>query len=461
MEYHYDYHNDRDGAQPPHQPNTPQRTPNPNGQSNDFGAWLLIGIMFLVAWPVGLILLIKKLTDNPKTKRAAANTAAQVRSRAQQTRTQAQQSAPQTAPSVQQARPAQPKKQSAVQKVTQTPQPSAGGAKALKIVGIVLAALGGAALLNVAANDLGYAIQYGEWWYFLRQLFYPVGLLSGGLSLLIGSAVMKRKMRRYAKYLACAGTRDTIPLAHLMKAAEVGEAKAERDLEAMVEKGMWGPDAYLDRGNDMLFRTQAAANAYFSAKRAGEQRQAAETAAQNADGYEGMLLAIRRANDRIDDEVLSAKIDRLETVTGQIFKVIQEQPAKKNQASTFLNYYLPTTQKLLDSYRKSGREVPFVDDIYASFPTNERDDCKKVLENLVSCGELVMLTPQLFYHKDIYEEVCALTRDFFEGHPAFTLAEYRDLLGTSRKYALAILEFFDKTKVTKMVGDHREVIGSL
>ena len=122
---------------------------------------------------------------------------------------------------------------------------------------------------------------------------------------------------------------------------------------------------------------------------------------------------------------------------------------------------MPVRQKLLDSYRKSGREVPFVDDIYASFPANERDDCKKVLENLVSCGELVMLTPQLFYHKDVYEEVCALTRDFFEGHPAFTLAEYRDLLGTSRKYALAILEFFDKTKVTKMVGDHREVIGSL
>ena len=356
MEYHYDYRGDQSGSRQPQQPNTPQRTPNPNGQNNDLGAWLLIGIMFLVAWPVGLILLIKKLTDDPKAKK----TAAQTRNRVQQAQTQARQNFQQTAQSAQQARPAQqpvqqrpvqqPKKQSAVQKVTQTPQPSAGGAKALKIIGIILAALGGAALLNVAANDLGYAIQYSEWWYFLRQLFYPVGLLAGGVSLLIGSAVMKRKMRRYAKYLACAGTRDAIPLAHLMKAAEVGEAKAERDLEAMVEKGMWGPDAYLDRGNDMLFRTQAAANAYFSAKRAGEQRQAAETAAQNADGYEGMLLAIRRANDRIDDEVLSAKIDRLETVTGQIFKVIQEQPAKKNQAGTFLNYYLPTTQKLLDSY---------------------------------------------------------------------------------------------------------------
>ena len=335
MEYHYDDHRDQNGSQ---QPNMPRRTPDPNGQSNDFGAWLLIGIMFLVAWPVGLILLIKKLTDDPKTKKAAANTAAHIRDKArEQTRQTA--SARQTA-----------KKTSAVKKVTQTPQPSAGGAKALKIIGIILAALGVATMMNVVYNDLSYAVNYQAWWHFLRELFYPVGLLSGGLSLLIGSAFMKRKMRRYAKYLACAGTRDAIPLAHLMKAAEVGEAKAERDLEAMVEKDMWGPEAYLDRGNDMLFRTQAAANAYFSAKRADQQRQAAEEAARNASGYEGMLLAIRRANDRIDDAELSAKIDRLEAVTGQIFKIIQEKPAKKNQASTFLNYYLPTTQKLLDSY---------------------------------------------------------------------------------------------------------------
>ena len=342
MEYHYDYHNDRDGAQPPRQSNTPQRTPNPNGQSNDFGAWLLIGVMFLVAWPVGLILLIKKLTDNPqKVKKVASDTAAQVRSHAQQAQSRTQQTQP--------TKPAQPKKQSAVQKVTQTPRPSMGGAKAMKIIGIILAAVGCVGLSAVAEGAVAYAAS-GAWWNLLSVLFFPTGLLAGGVSLLIGSAVMKRKMRRYAKYLACAGTRDAIPLAHLMKAAEVGEAKAERDLEAMVEKGMWGPDAYLDRGNDILFRTQAAANAYFSAKRTGEQRQAAETAAQNADGYEGMLLAIRRANDRIDDEVLSAKIDRLEAVTSQIFKVIQEQPTKKNQASTFLNYYLPTTQKLLDSY---------------------------------------------------------------------------------------------------------------
>ena len=318
MDYHEDYQ--------------PQRQPNRSGgkNDNDLGAWLLIGVMFLVAWPVGLILLIKKLTDNPqKLKKAASGTADYVRARAQDRDTA----------------------QSAVNKVTQTPRPSAGGARTLKIIGIILAALGGAAMMRTAFNDLSFAIEYDQWWYFLRQLFYPTGLLAGGLALLTGGSLMNRKMRRYAKYLACAGKQNAIPLAHFMKAANVGESKAERDLEAMVEKGMWGPEAYLDRGNDMLFRSQNAANAYFADRRAASAQQAAENDAQpQTEDCEGMLGAIRRANDRIDDPVLSAKIVRLESITGQIFKVIQEEPEKKSKAGTFLNYYLPTTQKLLDSY---------------------------------------------------------------------------------------------------------------
>ena len=325
-----------------HDDNQPQRQPNRSGgkNDNDFGAWLLIGIMFLVAWPVGLILLIKKLADNPqKLKNAASTTAAHIRAKAEEQKQATAQKAPQQTTG-------------AVKKVTQTPQPSAKGAKVMKFIGIALAALGVVAMMSVVYNDLSYAVNYHAWWHFLRELFYPTGLLAGGLALLAGGGIMSRKMRRYAKYLACAGTRDAIPLAHLMKAADVGESKAERDLEVMVEKGMWGPDAYLDRGNDMLFRSQDAANAYFAARRAASAQQTAQPAAASSEavGDEGTLAAIRRANDRIDDSVLSAKIDRLEAITRQIFKVIQEEPAKKAKASTFLNYYLPTTQKLLDSY---------------------------------------------------------------------------------------------------------------
>ena len=56
--------------------------------------------------------------------------------------------------------------------------------------------------------------------------------------------------------------------------------------------------------------------------------------------------------DRIADAVLSEKIDHLETVAGKIFREVEEHPEKQQQAATFLNYYLPTTLKLLDSYAK-------------------------------------------------------------------------------------------------------------
>ena len=50
--------------------------------------------------------------------------------------------------------------------------------------------------------------------------------------------------------------------------------------------------------------------------------------------------------------MLSEKIDHLETVAGKIFREVEEHPEKQQQAATFLNYYLPTTLKLLDSYAK-------------------------------------------------------------------------------------------------------------
>ena len=63
-----------------------------------------------------------------------------------------------------------------------------------------------------------------------------------------------------------------------------------------------------------------------------------------------MLRSIRRANDRIADEELSRKIDRIEQVSALIFKEVEEHPEKRERIHTFFDYYLPTTQKLLDTY---------------------------------------------------------------------------------------------------------------
>ena len=62
------------------------------------------------------------------------------------------------------------------------------------------------------------------------------------------------------------------------------------------------------------------------------------------------LSELRRLDDNIEDEKISAQIVHMEEVTGKIFDIVAGQPAKLPQIRRFLNYYLPTTLKLLNAY---------------------------------------------------------------------------------------------------------------
>ena len=290
----------------------------PKKNDNDLGAWIFIAVMFAVAWPVGLILLLSKLSEGGKKK-----------VRRQTARSDAA--------------------QKTVQQVTRTPEYSARSGKIMKTVGAVLGIVGALFLLRQLDFTLGYAIEYGEWMYLLRQIFYPVGMLAGGASLLLGSGVIKRRQRRFATYLRTAGQKQAVPLDYLARAADVSRRRAEKDINAMLEKGLWGDEAYIDMGSGMLFRSQDAASAYFDAARRARAEQ--ESPVQTApEGYAGILRQIRELNDRIADEALSAKLDRLEQLSGRIFKLVEENEEKRAAASTFLNYYLPTTLKLMENY---------------------------------------------------------------------------------------------------------------
>ena len=93
----------------------------------------------------------------------------------------------------------------------------------------------------------------------------------------------------------------------------------------------------------------------------------------------------------------------------------------------------------------------------ATFAQNERADLKQVLDSVLTGGELIMLSPQICYGRAAYERVCAAAKAHFAQHDTITLAELRDSLSTSRKYALAVLEYFDKVGITKKEGDFRRL----
>lgn len=86
-----------------------------------------------------------------------------------------------------------------------------------------------------------------------------------------------------------------------------------------------------------------------AAKAEPEQPEDPEIAALRQD-RDRAVGEMRRLNDSIEDPTLSRQIDHIEATTGKIFAYVMAHPDQKGQIRRFLNYYLPTTLKLLNAY---------------------------------------------------------------------------------------------------------------
>lgn len=68
------------------------------------------------------------------------------------------------------------------------------------------------------------------------------------------------------------------------------------------------------------------------------------------------IAEMKRLNESIKDEKISRQIDRLEEISGKIFDCVKASPEKLPQIRKFMNYYLPTTLKLLNAYDRMGSQ---------------------------------------------------------------------------------------------------------
>jgi len=70
-------------------------------------------------------------------------------------------------------------------------------------------------------------------------------------------------------------------------------------------------------------------------------------------------------------------------------------------------------------------------------------------------GVLVKVTEDIFFHREALDDAKEKIANFFRNKGEITVGEARDLFGTSRKYALPLMEYFDREKITRRVGDIR------
>jgi len=84
----------------------------------------------------------------------------------------------------------------------------------------------------------------------------------------------------------------------------------------------------------------------------------------------------------------------------------------------------------------------------------------EVLASLIEQGRLVKLgssTDSVFFLRESYEEAVAKLVAYLQEHHKMTAAEARDVLGTTRKYILPLLEHMDERRITRRVGDERRL----
>ena len=151
-----------------------------------------------------------------------------------------------------------------------------------------------------------------------------------------------RKLERLLDKIA--GDRDNIPLDELFAAAGIDAAKGRTVVESAISHGYFGADAYIDnRTNTLVVRGAAP-----QPPRKPKPAPAPEPAP--ADQYTAILQQLRQVNDAIPDPVMTTKISRLEAVSAKIFEQAKSDPDKLPQMRKFMDYYLPTSLKLLNTY---------------------------------------------------------------------------------------------------------------
>lgn len=131
------------------------------------------------------------------------------------------------------------------------------------------------------------------------------------------------------------------------------------NLEKMIAAGML-PQARYDSGKTTVMLTQNAYNQYLIAEDARKEREA-EEARMDSDGVskesrrvikegEAFIDKIKKANELIPGEEMTSKLNQLERIVNKIFAKVKQEPESASDLRKFMNYYLPTTEKLMNAY---------------------------------------------------------------------------------------------------------------
>lgn len=187
---------------------------------------------------------------------------------------------------------------------------------------------------------------------------------------LVSGIKTNKRLSRFRSYIRTFGKRTFCRISELAAAVSKDEDFVIKDIEYMIDKHFF-PNGHMDVQKTHLMLDDESYEQYRASQESYESRMAQKKAsadtgspAFSSSGIDDPELVkaieegnsymekIRRANDAIPDEEITAKLDRMEELIGRIFEVLKKNPDQLPKLRKFMKYYMPTTLKLVSVYQE-------------------------------------------------------------------------------------------------------------
>lgn len=199
-----------------------------------------------------------------------------------------------------------------------------------------------------------------------------IGLMAGASLGFLGMGIAGSRSRgrflRFKEYVRQIGNRTYCTIEELAGKTGRDQDKVIRDLKKMIEKGMF-LQGHLDQQETCVIVTNEMYQQYLTVQEQTKVReeqqkmleaqraQLPEECQKILDEGKEYISYIQKCNDDIPGMEMSQKLSRLQMIITRIFEEVGKNPSLASDLRKFMNYYLPTTRKLLDVYCDMDKET--------------------------------------------------------------------------------------------------------
>ena len=364
--------------------------------------WIIaLGLIITgIAAPVGILMIVMKMLNGDDKKKSPPRQDPSAAA-------QQQNLGARTSASFQgQAQPARP---SARGRQSDLLNRMAKKAKSLTLWGGIIALFGGLTAITTAAEYL-WVLPDVAW--FLEETVPPLCFAAVGGGMLWTGLRRKKRALLFRQYLNMIGSKKSVSISSLASATGTPPEQVRETLEDMLESDLF-PAGYVDYGGDQLILSGAGLEE--KSKAAPAPKAEPQDSQENA-----VLKEIRAVNDDIDNEKLSAQIDRIGVITAKIFDYQKAHPDKSPQLHSFLSYYLPTTLKILRAYAQLEDQEVAGENITAAMERIE-NMMDKVVEGFETQLDMLFQGDAMDITADVEVLERMLAKDGLSDHQGLTL----------------------------------------